>query len=86
MTQPNHVDVGPYETREQVMEVVRDVYQSTDPAIGALAEKNMQRLLEVCEAADVQLGAYDFAMVRWLASWEPETVQVVIGIIWRAAA
>jgi hypothetical protein len=33
----------------------------------------------------VRLGAYDRRILAWLAGWEPDTVQVVVGPIGRAA-
>jgi hypothetical protein len=32
----------------------------------------------------VELGAYDHAIVQWLAGWEPSTVAVMAGLISRA--
>jgi hypothetical protein len=37
-------------------------------------------------AAGVQLGAYDHAIVDWLAGFEPATVAVIAGWVGRAGA
>jgi hypothetical protein len=41
-------------------------------------------LLQACEAAGVELGTYDRAVIAWLSDWETSTVQAVIGLITRA--
>ena len=43
-----------------------------------------EALLDACQAARVPLGAWDVRVLVWLAQWEPETVQVVIGLVLRA--
>jgi|SRR6185369_1559587 len=44
-----------------------------------------EALLDACLSAGIKLGAFDRRIVRWLCNWEPATVQVVIGLIRRAA-
>lgn len=46
----------------------------------------LRHLEEACAAAGVELGVFDRRILAWLAGWEPSTVQVVIGLISRAAA
>jgi hypothetical protein len=44
-------------------------------------------LLEgACQAAGVQLGAYDHRILIWLTAWEPATCAVIAGLITRAHA
>ena len=45
----------------------------------------LRHLEEACAAAGVELGAYDRSILEWLAGWEASTVQVIIGLITRAA-
>jgi hypothetical protein len=80
---------GPYEDEDQVL---------ADPAVQAIYARmrgsrdyRMQDgsaalMLAACEAAGVQLGAYDARILRWLAGFEPQSAAVVAGIITRAAA
>lgn len=78
---------GPYETEEQahaewLPQAVRDLAAG---AQGHLArEWCTDALLGACQQAGVTLGAYDERIIRWLAMWEPETVQVIIGLVDRA--
>lgn len=77
---------GPYQTAAEVRAVplVRDTY-AIAPHGGSTAVENERRLLGACQDAGVQLGAYDRRILSWLAGYEPETVQVVIGLVARAA-
>ena len=72
---------GPFETEQEAAAAVRHV-------TGSPAESwqdGMHRLLEdTCRAAGVELGAFDHAILVWLAGWEPSTVAVVAGLIGRA--
>jgi hypothetical protein len=82
--------VAPYETWAQVHgePLVRDTYalrDDVDAPSGTLSAENERRLLGACEDAGVELGAYDRSILALLAGWEPEPVQVVIGLIVRAA-
>jgi hypothetical protein len=45
----------------------------------------LDALHAACTAAGVTLGAFDERILTWLASWEPATTQVIVGIIHRAA-
>lgn len=78
---------GPYETEDQAVADVRDVYEliRTGPKPGAMREANELRLLAACRDRHVKLGAHDRRIVHWLAGYEPETVQVVVGWLRRAA-
>lgn len=84
MTKPKAC--GPYETEAEVMADTRDVYAliRTGPRPDSMRKANERRLLDACRAAGVQLGAYDRSVLHWLADWEPETVQVIAGLVVRA--
>lgn len=44
-------------------------------------------LTGVCQDdAGLGLGGYDHRILRWLAGWEPSVIQVIAGLIARAAA
>ena len=77
---------GPYETAAEARAepLVRDTYLITRVG-GDMGAENQHRLLAACQDAGVRLGAYDRRVLTWLAGWEPETVQVVVGLIGRAA-
>jgi hypothetical protein len=85
MTEPNTVH-GPYDTNAEAMADARPVYDAYRATYerGLMDRTNAGRLGEALAAAQVELGAYDERIVAWLAGWEPEVVQVVIGWIERA--
>jgi hypothetical protein len=76
-------DVGPYETEGQAVEVCRDAYGHPHTP-GHMGMVNRARLAEACDAAGVELGAYDMRVLDWVTRWEPEVVAVVAGVILRA--
>lgn len=76
---------GPYETERQARDDCRDIYHlMRHGAVGASTAELRRRLLNACEDAGVDLGEYDRRILEWLTGWEPETVQVLVGIIRRA--
>ncbi|WP_141579637.1 hypothetical protein [Actinomadura sp. WMMA1423] len=77
-------DVGPYETDQQAADTVSHVYAHARTAPGTMGRLSLDQLTAACEAAGVELGAYDLRILRWLAGWEPETCAVIAGIILRA--
>jgi hypothetical protein len=80
---------GPFETETQARELpaVRAVYERMHVSArrGAAGEDCRELLAAACAAAGVQLGAYDRAILDWLAGYEPQTCAVIAGIITRAA-
>lgn len=69
---------GPYHTHRQAADSVRHITASPAGAWG----DGCRRLLEdACRAAGVELGAYDYQVLLWLAGWEPWTVAVITGWI-----
>ena len=46
----------------------------------------MEHLAAACAAAGVELGDYDRRVLLWLAGWESQVVQVLIGMVTRAHA
>ncbi|TDC58577.1 hypothetical protein E1281_01090 [Actinomadura sp. KC345] len=79
-------DVGPYETGRQAADTCSGAYIAARTDLGTLAQFNRDRLTGACEAAGVELGAYDRRILDWLSGWEPEVVAVVVGLIARAGA
>ncbi|WP_141581314.1 hypothetical protein [Actinomadura sp. WMMA1423] len=77
-------DVGPYETDQQAADTVSHVYAHARTAPGTMGRLSLDQLTAACEAAGVELGAYDRRILEWLAGWEPETCAVITGIILRA--
>lgn len=77
---------GPYETEaatrgEPLPSAVSGLHNRD-----LVGETMLAHLTAACEAAGVELGAFDLRILRWLAGWEPSTVQVIIGLISRAFA
>lgn len=79
------MSVGPYETEQQVRADC-DWARRVPVAAGSHITPNTTRLLRACTDAGVDLGAYDWRIIDWLATWEDTTVQVVAGLIARAYA
>lgn len=86
--------MGPYETDADALAgpVSREVDQlraqarlSNEHEGQAVREAQLRHLEAACAAAGVELGAFDRRILTWLAGWEPSTVQVVVGLIRRAA-
>lgn len=81
---------GPYETDRQAAAdpAVRAVYEAfaATPGAGKMTPLNERMLTAACEAAGVELGAYDRRIVTWLAGWEPQVCAVIAGLITRAGA
>jgi hypothetical protein len=79
---------GPFETEQQAHELpaVRAVYAAfdRDHGPGKMTPHTLAMLTAACEAAGVELGAYDRRILAWLAGWEPQTAAVVAGLITRA--
>ncbi len=77
--------MGPYNHRSET---------NAEPAVVAIRgagpgnyrEAGRAQLEMACDRAGVQLGDHDRHIVAWLCGWEPETVQVIIGLIARAHA
>lgn len=83
---PEH---GPFATERQVRETaaVRSANAAfdADPGAGKHISNHLRILTDACEAAGVELGAYDSGVLAWLANWEPETCAAIAGLIRRAA-
>jgi hypothetical protein len=80
--------VGPYDTEQQTRTepmptAVRSAARS-DPGLASILA--LDHMVGACADAGVELGTYDRRILEWLAGLEPATVQVVIGLITRAAA
>jgi hypothetical protein len=79
---------GPFETERQALgtPAVRAVYTAFEaaPGLGRMQAPNLAMLRAACEAAGVELGAYDLRILAWLAGWEPQICAVIAGLITRA--
>lgn len=74
---------GPYATEKDAIADARDVLD-TNPVGRGWEALNATKLIEACESAGVDLGVYDLQMIEWMARWEPQAVQVFVGLITRA--
>lgn len=74
---------GPYETEREARATVQHILDSP-PGTGAWGDGNRQLLEDACRVTGVQLGAYDYRILLWLAQWEPSTCAVIAGWITRA--
>ena len=90
MTSPasKQAAIGPLnsESEARALPAVRAVWEAFDknPGVGKMAPHNRRMLAEACEAAGVELGAYDAKILDWLSQWEPQTCAVIAGLIGRA--
>jgi hypothetical protein len=79
---------GPFETEREARELpaVQDIYAAfrADPGVGRMAPHAHKMLIGACEAAGVELGAFDRRILLWLSGWEPQTCAVIAGLISRA--
>jgi hypothetical protein len=73
---------GPYATERQATADTGDVRQAGDRP-GGISGANYERLIAACERSGVTLGAFDRRILVWLAGWEPETCQMIIGLLSR---
>lgn len=81
-------EYGPFESERQAgsSPAARAVYAAfdADPGPGKMKPHNLAVLTRACEAAGVELGAYDERILAGVANWEPATCVVIAGIIRRA--
>lgn len=79
---------GPYDTSGDALRDAAHVYDASrrQERRGTMSQVNEALLLAALSAAGVELGEYDRAIAGWLAGYEPETAQVVIGWVGRAHA
>jgi hypothetical protein len=85
---------GPYETEADALAgpLAREIralhasgrVRSGDPD-HLVSGTQYDYLMAACAAAGVELGAWDRRVLAWLANWEPAMVQVLCGLITRAA-
>lgn len=87
---------GPFESIDDVAPVAHGLHQAlaaVDPTgrLGAdarrtRAEIRLRHVLAVLERVDVEPGAYDMAVARWLAGAPVETLVVILDWLARASA
>ncbi len=51
---------------------------------GEYAERNLARLVEAADGAEVRAGSYHRRVLEWLARSEPQVVEVIAAMIERA--
>jgi hypothetical protein len=73
--------IGPFESERAAAAAARHIY-GLPPGTGAWGAAAHKMLEDAC--AGIDLGAYDHAIILWLAGWEPSTVAVIAGLITRA--
>jgi hypothetical protein len=78
---------GPFATETEASAAAGALGGPPEPGWSILDEQQRLRMLtRACEAAGVELGAYDTRILEWLANWEDGICGVVAGLITRAAA
>jgi hypothetical protein len=88
---------GPYDTFTQVMADAAPLtaaLAAADPHLGpmtdairaACRQARVDYIVAALADAGVELGDYDARIVSWLAGWETQTIQVIVGWIERAHA
>ena len=80
--------MGPFSVRHEAAShpAVNAIYVAARESgvRGTLAEGCYRMLTDACQAAGVELGAYDQRILRWLSDFGPEECAVLAGIISRA--
>lgn len=82
---------GPYDTEQDTYDTPlwrawRDLWPGERDYGVESRDLALQHLLAACDAAGVELGAFDRRILTWLAGYEAASVQVVIGLINRTYA
>jgi hypothetical protein len=75
---------GPYASEREAIADAQDVLRLNPGVEWDLA--TAAKVRQACADAGVDLGAYDERVIDWLARWEPQAVQVIVGLISRAGA
>lgn len=86
---------GPYESSAQAFTdatLLNTAIHAVDPGYGPMTDKiraarlkvRVDYLTRALTDAGVELGEYDRRIAAWLAEWETETLQVVVGWLTRA--
>jgi hypothetical protein len=87
---PADIVAGPYdaEAQAQAEPAVQAVFAAARESArrGVLGEGTRRLLRSALDAAGVDLGAYDRAIVDWLAGYEPATVAVIASWVSRAGS
>lgn len=76
---------GPYATEREAIADARDVLD-LPPSVEMWNRASAAKVRAACVAAGVDLGNYDERIIDWLSRWEPQAVQVIVGLISRAGA
>lgn len=74
---------GPYEAERDAMRASWWATEAHSPAL-RISDANRAQLGDVL--AGLEMGAWDWRIIDWLAGYEPSTVTVICGIISRARA
>lgn len=80
---------GPYETEADAYADCQHVYEAfrASNERGLMGRMNLERFNAAVAAVGVEFGAFDARITSWYAgTFEPETVQVFIGLLVRAHA
>ena len=77
---------GPYETEQETYDSPLCLATLGEGLPGSYTELEREHLRRACADFGVTLGAYDARIVDWIGLWEPQVVQVVIGLISRSYA
>lgn len=77
---------GPYDTSGDALRDAAHVYDASrrQERRGTMSQINEALLLAALASTGVEVGEFDRGIAGWLAGYEPETVQVVIGWVQRA--
>jgi hypothetical protein len=75
---------GPYKTERDALADCDRVFDALRGKRGTMESLNAEILARACAVAGVQLGDYDWQVLNWIASSEPQVSQVVADLIRRA--
>jgi hypothetical protein len=77
---------GPFETEREARSSAHEVVRPESGWSILHKSQNLVVLERACEAAGVELGAYDQRILDWLSGFEDSICGVVAGLVARAVA
>ena len=77
---------GPFATELEARTAAHSLVPPSDGRAILSEDQNLELILRACEAAGVEMGAYDDRIAGWLAGWEDSICAVVAGWVLRAHA
>ena len=77
---------GPFETEREARSSAHEVVRPEEGWSILHKSQNLVVLRQACEAAGIELGAYDRRILDWLSGFEDSICGVIAGLVARAVA